>query len=52
MSTILTPCFKGLEVFRDLIAPPAGDHTPSMGIYRRGRRFWGGLGLETRWVNL
>jgi len=21
MSTILTPCFKGLEVFRDFIAP-------------------------------
>jgi hypothetical protein len=27
MSTILTPCFKGLAVFRDFIAPtPAGDH--------------------------
>ena len=34
MSTILTPCFKGLEVFRDFIAPtPADDHTPSTGIY-------------------
>jgi hypothetical protein len=35
MSTILTPCFKGLEVFRDFIAPtpPAGGHTPSTGIY-------------------
>ena len=33
MSTILTPCFKGLEVFRDFIAPtPAGDHTPSVSI--------------------
>ena len=34
MSTILTPCFKGLEVFRDFIAPtPAGGHTPSTGVY-------------------
>ena len=40
VSTILTPCFKGLAVFRDFIAPtPAGDHRGVPALYRGVRRF-------------
>ena len=33
MSTILTPCFKGLEVFRDFIAPTPQVTIPPLRVY-------------------
>ena len=43
VSTILTPCFKGLAVFRDFIAPtPAGDH-PQLWVYIGVLRLFGAI---------